>query len=104
MGHFARWVAPVYLGFGEDGPLAVKGPSQARNLLAENWPHRRGRHYHAAVNCCERAVAQPGWLEMSREAFIAAALEAGLFSGHSGHARSFVPGITGSGPRHRPML
>ncbi|WP_158498666.1 DUF982 domain-containing protein [Martelella endophytica] len=94
-GIFAQWIAPVYLRFGDGHPLAVTGPAEARSLLSGHWPWRAGPHYATAVTYCDLALAGPGWLALAREAFIAAALEAGLFGGHSTDDLKFVSGSPG---------
>ena len=50
----------------------------ALDFLENEWPLRRGERYGRAVRRCRGALARITPVEMAREAFIAACLEAGM--------------------------
>lgn len=73
-----KWIAPIKIGPHQQAVTLVDGPSQAVVVLNDNWPTTGGKHYQAALRECSLACRQLGRSEKSREAFMAAALEAGL--------------------------
>lgn len=50
----------------------------ALDFLEHEWPLRRGERYRRAVAQCRGAVNKLAPVEVAREAFIAACLEAGM--------------------------
>lgn len=72
-----KWIAPIRVGLFADDVVVVEGPMQALALLDDEWPASGGKHHQAAVQECKMACHQLGRSEKAREAFMAAALEAG---------------------------
>lgn len=72
-----KWIAPIRVGLFEDDVTVVEGPMQALALLHEDWPSAGGKHHQTAVQECKLACHELGRSEKAREAFMAAALEAG---------------------------
>lgn len=73
------WIAPVLLSLGENRVKRVEGPHDALAVLQRQWRRAKaGPHHQAALTNCRRAVNALRGLEISRESFIAAAIEAGL--------------------------
>jgi hypothetical protein len=72
---------PVVIEFGHAGLLQrVESVHAAREALATGWPTGgRGRAYRAALKACHEALADELDAEAARRAFIAAALEVGIF-------------------------
>jgi hypothetical protein len=58
----------------------VESVRAAREALATGWPTGgRGRAYRAALKACQDALADELDTDAARQAFIAAALEVGVF-------------------------
>ena len=76
-----RFDRPVVIEFGHAGLLQrVESVRAAREALATGWPTGgRGRAYRAALKACHEALADELGAEAARQAFIAAALEVGVF-------------------------
>jgi hypothetical protein len=72
-----KWIAPIRVGLFEDDVIVVEGPMQALALLHDDWPSAGGKHHQAALQECKLACHELGRSEKAREAFMAAALEAG---------------------------
>lgn len=73
-----NWIAPIHIGAAEDQRTIVDGPRQALKVLEDDWPTTGGKHHQAAIRECKLACSQLGRSEKAREAFMAAALEAGV--------------------------
>lgn len=83
-----KWIAPIRVGLFADDVIVVEGPMQALALLHEDWPSSGGKHHQAAIQECKLACHELGRSEKAREAFMAAALEAGnLVFAHSKAAK-----------------
>lgn len=72
-----KWIAPIRVGLLEDDAIVVEGPMQALAILHEDWPSVGGKHHQMAIQECKLACHELGRSEKAREAFMAAALEAG---------------------------
>ena len=72
-----KWIAPIRVGLFEDDVIVVEGPMQALALLHDDWPSAGGKHHQTALQECKLACHELGRSEKAREAFMAAALEAG---------------------------
>ena len=72
-----KWIAPIRVGLFEDDVIVVEGPMQALALLDDEWPAAGGKHHQTAIQECKLACHELGRSEKAREAFMAAALEAG---------------------------
>ncbi|MCD2173565.1 DUF982 domain-containing protein [Rhizobium sp. C4] len=75
-----KWIAPIRIGLFSDDAMVVEGPTQALALLHDDWPSSGGKHHQAAVHECKLACHELGRSENAREAFMAAALEAGILA------------------------
>lgn len=73
-----KWIAPIRVGPHYEAAAVVEGPMQALAVLNGNWPTTGAKHHQAALRECNLACRQLGRSEKSREAFMAAALEAGV--------------------------
>lgn len=73
-----KWIAPIRVGPHHEAATVVEGPKQALDVLNDNWPATGAKHHQAALRECNLACRQLGRSEKSREAFMAAALEAGV--------------------------
>ncbi|WP_422394508.1 DUF982 domain-containing protein [Nitrospirillum amazonense] len=58
----------------------VTSVEEALRCLMELWPdeHRASATYEAAIDACEEAISAAGTVEVARDAFVAAADEAGI--------------------------
>ncbi|WP_371878061.1 DUF982 domain-containing protein [Shinella zoogloeoides] len=74
------WTVPVVLAFEPGCGETVHGPEQALHYLLIRWPDQRGRRYEQACAVTAMCVEGHGGLSQAREAFIAAAVEAGILS------------------------
>ncbi len=72
------WEIPVYVRIGHGLSETIDRPDEALKYLLTRWPAERGPAYVDAKEACENAIDAHGSLELAREAFIAAALEASL--------------------------
>ena len=73
-----KWMAPIRVGSHHNATTVVDGPMQALDILNDNWPTTGAKHHQSALRECNLACRQLGHSEKSREAFMAAALEAGV--------------------------
>jgi hypothetical protein len=73
---FFRIPVTVELPNGEHRKLS--SASEAAVLLMEKWPQEPGFLYRSALQACTGSLASEDDLENARQAFVAAALEAGL--------------------------
>ncbi len=73
-----KWIAPIRVGVFDNEATVVEGPMQALALLHEDWPAPGGKHHQLAMQECKLACHELGRSEKAREAFMAAALEAGI--------------------------
>ncbi|MCO5963673.1 DUF982 domain-containing protein [Sinorhizobium meliloti] len=71
------WDQPVKLSMPGDGDRCINGPREALHCLAE-WTDAGGWFYERAKNRCHAALEMNGDLALSRQAFIAAAIDASL--------------------------
>ncbi|WP_045682437.1 DUF982 domain-containing protein [Martelella endophytica] len=74
----AFWTSPVHIRAKDGHTLTIEGPSHAEDVLKSRWPVKQGPHFENALELCVRAGEQPGHLGQARDAFVAAALEAGM--------------------------
>ncbi len=74
------WTVPVVVAFEPGRGETVHGPEQALHYLLIRWPVQRGRRYEQACAVTAMCVEGHGGLSQAREAFIAAAVEAGFLS------------------------
>ncbi len=72
------WSIPVHVLTTDGEAVTIEGPEGAADFLRDHCRQKEGRHYRSASGLCADAAAHNGKLEVSREAFIAAMLEAGL--------------------------
>ncbi|MFT3998729.1 MAG: DUF982 domain-containing protein [Rhizobium sp.] len=74
------WKAPVRLATADRAGYAVRGPEDAIFFLSRRWPCERGRSYAHAREKCVAAVSHRIPIETSRDAFVAACVDARLMS------------------------
>ena len=88
-----KWISPIRVALFEDDVNVVEGPMQALALLHDDWPAAGGKHHQAALQECQLACHELGKSEKAREAFMAAALEAGIlvFAQSKGDQRRGLP-------------
>jgi len=74
------WFAPVEIWVAPGTSLTVNSVQQAARVLLEEWPaEHRGTDVHSgAMLVCLAALEGMGSVEDAREAFLAAAREAGM--------------------------
>ncbi|EUB97174.1 protein of unknown function DUF982 [Rhizobium sp. CF080] len=72
----ASWRAPVLIRIGFGSSEAVRSPSEALDYLVERWPREVGDHHKIALHKCLVATTGAIPVEVAREAFISAAIEA----------------------------
>lgn len=72
------WSKPIRIEYPRRLPRVVDGPKAALELLDNEWPARRGRHYAAAKEVCHAAIARLTSAEAAREVFISASIEAAV--------------------------
>ena len=83
------WIAPIHVGVLEDDATVVEGPVQALELLLDDWPSPGAKHHQSAIHECRLACHELGRAEKAREAFMAAALEAGILIFAKGKSAKF---------------
>ena len=71
------WARPVQLGLGDGAARLIYGPADALRSLRE-WPAGGGWFFERAINRCHAALETEGDLELSRQSFVAASLEASI--------------------------
>ncbi len=74
----AQWQIPVRIRVGRGLAKAVHGPEEALNHLTYRWPADTGSHYDNARRQCLNALQRRTPVEVVREAFFAASIEAGM--------------------------
>jgi hypothetical protein len=72
------WSKPVRIKMPHGMQRNVEGPVAALDLLNQEWPARRGRHYEAAKSVCRAALERMTSAEAAREIFISASIEAAV--------------------------
>ncbi|SOC81882.1 Protein of unknown function [Ensifer adhaerens] len=88
-----KWIAPIHIGgLVEEEATVVEGPMQALALLRGDWPLSGGKHHLTAIQECKLACHELGKSEKAREAFMAAALEAGTLL-FANRARKSAPAV-----------
>ena len=70
--------APVNVRLQNGLQHSFQGVYDALDFLDNEWPLGRGERYHRAVAQCRSALNKLAPVEVAREAFIAACLEAGM--------------------------
>lgn len=73
-----EWKTAVYIRIGTGHSDAITGPIDAFAVLNNRWPAEHGPRYDEAKQVCSLAAAGDIPVEVAREAFIAAALEASM--------------------------
>jgi len=76
--HDIPWSKPVRIKMPYGMQRNVEGPVAALDLLNQEWPARRGRHYEAAKSVCRAALERMTSAEAAREIFISASIEAAV--------------------------
>lgn len=74
------WTAAVHVKLKKDEITSVECAGEALAILERAWPGVKGKHYHVALAECRNSLQVHGKLAVAREAFMAAALEAGVLS------------------------
>lgn len=77
MQHDLLWEQPVELGLVGGAERLICGPADALRSLAQ-WPAGGGWFFERALNRCHAAIEIRGDLALSREAFVAASMEASI--------------------------
>jgi hypothetical protein len=72
------WNAPVYVAVGDRFASLVRGPEDAIHFLSVRWPSERSMSYARAMEKCLAAVSHRIAVEVAREAFVMACLDAHL--------------------------
>lgn len=95
-----KWISPIRVALFEDDVNVIEGPMQALSLLHDEWPTAGGKHHQVALQECKLACHELGKSERAREAFMAAALEAGIlvFAQSKGSQRKRLPMDRKPGP------
>ncbi|MEO1987195.1 DUF982 domain-containing protein [Martelella sp.] len=75
---YTFWSVPVHIRSEAGAATAVEGPGEAVELLESGRAAANGPHCRRALQICHAATWKTGLLAASREAFLAATLEAGL--------------------------
>lgn len=73
----SRWSTPIRMTI-DGSQQTVHGPYAAAMLLMISWPTKTGPQRDRAERTCLAAVTDQAELETARDAFLAAAEEAGL--------------------------
>jgi hypothetical protein len=76
--HDIPWSKPIRIEYPRRLPRVVEGPVAALDMLDNEWPVRKGRHYMAAREMCQAAAARLTSAEAAREIFISASIEAAV--------------------------
>lgn len=76
---WVRWQVPVSVRTAGGAEEEVLGPEDALNCLTYRWPSDAGQHFDAARGKCLAVLRKRARCEEAREAFVSAALEAGIF-------------------------
>jgi hypothetical protein len=71
-----NWKKSVSVRIGNGHTDIIRGPIDAFEALNNRWPAEHGPHYGHAKSMCSDAVARGSNDELTRDAFIGAALEA----------------------------
>jgi hypothetical protein len=72
------WHKPVTVRLQNGTDRRFSGAYDALDFLENEWPIRRGRHYHNAIRLCRAALERTLSAEVAREAFLASCIEAAL--------------------------
>lgn len=75
-----RWTAPVAIRIGNRSSEFIHGPAEAIDYLEHRWPLHDGPTLETAKRRCVEAMNHLAHIESAREAFIAAAAEAGVLN------------------------
>lgn len=78
IGATAKWQKPVLVRIGYGSSEPVQSASQALNYLLRRWPAERGPLYDVALQACKATPEGILPVQASREAFLAAAIEANV--------------------------
>jgi hypothetical protein len=76
---WVRWQVPVAVATTDGAEEEILGPEEALNCLTFRWPCHSGKHFDVARGKCLAVLRKRARCEESREAFVSAALEAGVF-------------------------
>jgi hypothetical protein len=74
------WSTPVLVRIGHGSSEKVEGPAAALHFLKSRWPYERGAHYVRAIELCRTASKGSIPIEVAKEAFISAAIEANVYA------------------------
>lgn len=75
-----EWTHPVFVTLEPNHEKCVRSATDAMSALSGAWPVQSGAHQIKAMRLCMLALQRQASQEVAREAFISAALEAGIFS------------------------
>jgi hypothetical protein len=75
-----QWNEAVSVRIGTGISDTINGPGEAFEALNNRWPGEHGPHYDEAKRLCSMAVGGTSSLEIAREAFIGAAVEAAVLA------------------------
>ena len=75
-----QWNKAVAVRIGTGISDAIKGPGEAFEALNNRWPAEHGPQYVEAKRLCTMAVGGTLSVEIAREAFISAAVEASVLA------------------------
>ncbi|MDV4179925.1 DUF982 domain-containing protein [Rhizobium brockwellii] len=76
--HSAFWENPISIDLDSGERLVLRSPQDALYALVSDWPVKGGVHQQRAVDFCRAWLAGRMPAETVRQAFILAALEAGV--------------------------
>ncbi|RWY85146.1 DUF982 domain-containing protein [Rhizobium leguminosarum] len=76
--HSAFWENPILIDLDSGERLVLRSPQDALYALVSDWPVKGGVHQQRAVDFCRAWLAGRMPAETVRQAFILAALEAGV--------------------------
>lgn len=72
------WDVPVTLKNCQHGRQNINGPAEAFGFMANGWSGERGSSYHLARRQCSAFLKRRTAPQAARDAFVAAASDAGL--------------------------
>lgn len=75
-----EWTHPVSVTLEPNHEKYVRSATEAMSALSAAWPVQNGAHQIKAMRLCMLALQRQASQEVAREAFISAALEAGILS------------------------
>ncbi|MGR9129661.1 DUF982 domain-containing protein [Rhizobium leguminosarum] len=76
--HSAFWETPISIDLDTGERLVLRSPQDALYALVSDWPVNGGVHQQRAIDFCRAWLAGRMPAETVRQAFILAALEAGV--------------------------